>query len=323
MVAKQHKILIVDDEELNAEFLRILLQKKGYATLVADGGALALELIRKENPDLVLLDAMMPEIDGFEVCRRLRAQTRTKLLPIIMVTALQSEEDENRALNAGADDFLSKPVNTFELHSRIRSLLRIKTLHDELAEVQTLRDSLTQMIVHDLKNPLTGIMGCCELLLLLQDSMTPEQLSLVKKIEDNTMTIAKMTNEIIDVSRMEENKLNLKRESFSVREVLEANVSELQIMLKKYQLNCEIEADPGLPLIYADRDIFHRVVANLLYNAIKHSFPKGLIKIRALKSTDRMTISIEDNGEGIPAEYRDKIFEKFAQSDQRVHCHSL
>ncbi len=317
MSAEKPKILIVDDEDLNIEFLKALLRKKGFEIVTADGGSKALEMINSNKPDLILLDAMMPSPDGFEVCRQLRQNSKTKLLPIIMVTALQSEEDEEKALTAGADDFLSKPINTFELYSRIRSLLRIKLLNDELIEIQALRDSLTQMIIHDLKNPLTGIMGCCELLMLMKDSMSSDQAVLVKKIEDNTAVIANMTNEILDVSRLEENKLQLKRSSFSIEEVFKANVNEFQVMLKKHGVECEIESNSGLPEITADRDIFNRIIANLLFNAIKHSIHRGKIQLKAEKKSNRFDFAVIDQGEGIPAEYLEKIFEKFAQAEMK------
>ncbi|HNL27206.1 MAG TPA: response regulator, partial [bacterium] len=250
MKKQHHQILVVDDEELNVRFLSQFLIRKGFAAITAHSGEEALALVASESPDLVLLDAMMPQMDGFEVCRRLRANPETALLPVVMVTALQRPEDEAHALDAGADDFLPKPINYTELMSRIRSLMRIKDLHDELRtnqdaleekhdqllQLQHLRESLTQMLVHDLKNPLTGIMGCTELLTMLSENMTEKQISILKKLEDNTGTLLKMVTELLDVSRMEENKLVIRPEAVSVKEVFMHNIGELEYMIEKYQL---------------------------------------------------------------------------------------
>lgn len=331
MKKQHHQILVVDDEELNVRFLSQFLIRKGFAAITAHSGEEALALVASESPDLVLLDAMMPQMDGFEVCRRLRANPETALLPVVMVTALQRPEDEAHALDAGADDFLPKPINYTELMSRIRSLMRIKDLHDELRtnqdaleekhdqllQLQHLRESLTQMLVHDLKNPLTGIMGCTELLTMLSENMTEKQVSILKKLEDNTGTLLKMVTELLDVSRMEENKLVIRPEAVSVKEVFIHNIGELEYMIEKYQLVMDMHLRDENAMVWADRDLLMRIIANLLFNAIKHSQKGGKLTLTCewQAAEHRMYFAVADTGEGIPAEYLEKIFEKFSQVD--------
>ena len=331
MDEKKHKILIVDDEELNVRFLSTFLQRKGYEISVASTGVEALQQIEKIKPDVVLLDAMMPEMDGFEVCRQLRKNPETHLLPVIMVTALHSIEDEVRALEAGSDDFLPKPINNLELMARLRSLLRIKTLHDQLRdskkeleeknqkliELQGLRDSLTQMIVHDLKNPLTGIMGCSELLQMMPENLSERQLSIIKKMDESASVIQKMITDILDISRMEENKVKLRKEPFHITEILDANLNELAYMMQKSGISGQMDVSKDVPMISADKDMIHRVVANLLHNAVKHSVKGGKILLSARYEPEhlRLNVIVKDDGEGIAPEYTEKIFEKFAQAD--------
>ena len=331
MKKQHHQILVVDDEELNVRFLSQFLIRKGFAAITAHSGEEALALVASESPDLVLLDAMMPQMDGFEVCRRLRANPETALLPVVMVTALQRPEDEAHALDAGADDFLPKPINYTELMSRIRSLMRIKDLHDELRtnqdaleekhdqllQLQHLRESLTQMLVHDLKNPLTGIMGCTELLTMLSENMTEKQISILKKLEDNTGTLLKMVTELLDVSRMEENKLVIRPEAVSVKEVFMHNIGELEYMIEKYQLVMDMHLSDDNAMVWADRDLLMRIIANLLFNAIKHSQKGGKLTLTCewQAAEHRMYFAVADTGEGIPVEYLEKIFEKFSQVD--------
>ncbi len=129
------RILVVDDTPMNVKLLAGILVGHGYDVITATSGSAALALVAKERPDLVLLDVVMPEMSGYEACRRLRAEEATRLLPIIMVTALDPGEERIKGIEAGADDFLTKPINQPELLARVRSLLRIKALHDELGEL--------------------------------------------------------------------------------------------------------------------------------------------------------------------------------------------
>jgi len=126
------KILVVDDVAMNVKLLADLLAVKGYATCTATSGPQALERIASEHPDLVLLDVMMPGMSGYEVCRAIRADPAHAMLPVVLVTALDPAEERAKGLDAGADDFLSKPVSQAELLARVRSLLRIKALYDEV-----------------------------------------------------------------------------------------------------------------------------------------------------------------------------------------------
>src|SRR5213593_1821049 len=137
------KILVVDDTAVNVKLLADLLGVKGYAVVTAASGKDALEKVETEKPDLVLLDVMMPGMTGYEVCRKLRQNPATAMLPVVMVTALDPGQERVKGIEAGADDFLSKPINQPELLARVRSLLRVKTLHDQLS---ALNRSLEQRV---------------------------------------------------------------------------------------------------------------------------------------------------------------------------------
>ena len=144
------RILVVDDTPMNVKLLEGVLTGHGYAVITAPSGAAALERVRAEQPDLVLLDVVMPEMSGYEVCRRLRAEEATRLLPVVMVTALDPATERVKGIEVGADDFLTKPINQPELLARVRSLLRILALHGELEELnrtleQRVRDQVAQL----------------------------------------------------------------------------------------------------------------------------------------------------------------------------------
>jgi putative two-component system response regulator len=182
-------LLIVDDEERNIRLLKALLAPQNYNLREAVNGEEALRRIAEDPPDMVLLDVMMPKINGFEVCRRLKQDEKTKTIPVILVTALSEKQHRVQALEAGADDFISKPVDQTELTVRVKSLLRIKSYQDEISdklreiaaknarllELEKVRDGLSHMIVHDLRNPLTVISTYLQLSALDAENLSEPQ----------------------------------------------------------------------------------------------------------------------------------------------------
>jgi len=157
-VPRKNKILVVDDVAVNVQLLTTYLTSVGYDVFTARDGQEALDKVSETQPDLILLDVMMPKLNGFEVCDRLKSDPTTKIIPVIMVTALNEIEDKIKATEAGADDFVSKPFNKLELLTRVKSLLRIKQLHDELRakvrELEQARERLRQLAITD---GLTGL----------------------------------------------------------------------------------------------------------------------------------------------------------------------
>ena len=195
---KVPKIVIVDDEERNIRLLKAMLLSEEYQLTGVLSGKEALESLDEINPDLILLDVMMPEIDGFEVCSLIKQDEKTRAIPVIIVTALDEKEHKIKAMEAGADDFLRKPVDRTELIIRVKSLLRIKSYHNELLdsfkeiakknsklqELEKSKEGLTHVITHDLRNPLKAISGKIEHLLNNGSGLSAKQRDEMKNCLD-------------------------------------------------------------------------------------------------------------------------------------------
>ncbi|MCX7920211.1 MAG: response regulator [bacterium] len=328
-------VLVVDDIEQNVTLLEAYLKLEGYRVIKAYNGEEALQKVEQDPPDIILLDIMMPGIDGYEVCSRLKNDPKTQFIPIVMVTALQDIEDKIKGIEVGADDFISKPFNKEELFTRVKSLLRIKRLNDalqesyrtvaeqnqKLIELAQLKDGLTHMIVHDLKNPLTAIMGYLRIVTSNMLGEVPEKQ--VKPLNDayrNSEYLLNMIANLLDISRMEEGQLKLKYETFPLREIVEQNLESLKILAEPDNKTLSMDIPDNLPPLNADKGLLYRVLTNLISNAIKHTYPnEGQVKVTAsFNPQDQMIqVNVIDNGEGIPKEYQDKIFDKFTQVETK------
>jgi len=324
------KILIVDDEKKNIKLLKGMLFSENYKLLEACSGEEALDLVPAIQPDLILLDVMMPGISGFKVCRQLKQNDKTKTIPIVMVTALREKEHRMKALEAGADDFLSKPVDHTELVIRIKSLLRIKSYHDELLdsyteiaeknekllELEKIKEGLTHMIIHDLRNPLGALSGFIELTLFDKQNLSKDQLELIQGCASSCHDLKDMVQSLLDIHKMEEGKLELKKEEIHLGEVIDSTMRQFALKANTKQVALHFHKPDRLPMIPVDRSLMKRVIANLLNNAIRHTNTEGTVTITAQHPQENgcLHIRVGDTGDGLAPEYHQKVFDKFEQA---------
>ena len=324
-------ILVVDDDQRNVRLVDSILRSHGYAVVHAFDGDEALQMVDDRRPDLLLLDVMMPKMSGFEVCSTLRARPGTQLLPIIMVTALNALEDKVRGLELGADDFLTKPINRSELIAKVRSILRVKALQDEverqrkeleaanreLLTIQRFKESMSQMVVHDLKNPLAGIMGNIQLIQMQGTQLPPGRLGeLLQRSLDSARQLARMIQNILEVAKLEEQKMPVRREAVSLADVIAEQTSELMSLSARDGIRLESIVPRDLPPVDADRALLGRILANLLSNAFKHTPAGGRIVVESRIEASDVVLSVSDTGEGIPEELLPYIFEKFVAGEK-------
>ena len=202
-------VLIIDDDPNNFDVIETILSEQDYQLHYAASGQEAIASLDIFDPDLILLDVMMPGIDGIEVCRQIKAMSKWQAVPIVMVTALSTKSDLANCLTAGADDFISKPVNAIELRARVHSMLRIKHQYDDLQSLLKLREDMVKMVVHDLRNPLAGILVGLELLKRIDYPREKQQTKLAT-LDYCAQEIQVLIDDLLQISLLEfgKNRLN-------------------------------------------------------------------------------------------------------------------
>jgi len=326
---KNPVVLVVDDERRNIKLLEAFLAKENYNICTALSGESALQLVSEVRPDIILLDVMMPGIDGFEVCRRLKANEKTRAIPVVMVTALKEKEHQVRAMKAGADDFLSKPVDHMELLVRVKSLLRIKAYHDELIyryqeiakkneklqALQKTKDGLTHMIVHDLRNPLTAISGHLELILMEKEKVSGGNVEKIEKCLNYCRDLDCLIQSLLDIYKMEEGKLELNKVITDPVKLINEEVNQFLWKARSKNIALNVRPKSDACSVFVDQRLIKRVIDNLITNALRHTPAGGEINVdmSLIPENKVFCINVRDNGDGVPSQFRRKIFERFEQ----------
>jgi signal transduction histidine kinase len=322
-------ILVADDVAPNVDMLCDQLATHGFRTLTASDGPSALAAAFAGQPDLCILDVAMPAGDlgvddkatGYEVCRRLKRDPRTKNMPVIFISALNDNNDRVQAIEAGGDDFLTKPHNRLVLGARVRSLLKHKDASDALEgalrtqdELAKSRDDLMRMIVHDLKTPLTAVLATLEMVVDGDYGPLKEpQRAALADAERQAEDLLALIQNLLEVTKVEESKIVLTPEPIAPAAFLSEMVFDWQARFQQEGATASIEVADDAPVFHADKALMKRVFANLLQNALTHS-PLGVhVRLRARKDGDGILFTIADNGPGIPKEYHELIFRKFEQ----------
>ncbi len=334
---EKKSVLIVDDEPNGFDVIEAHLYREDYDLAYLSSGIEALSHLDTINPDVILLDVMMPKMDGIEVCRQIKSNPQRKHIPIIMVTALNSKEDLARAFEAGADDFLTKPVSGIELRARVRSMLRIKQQYDALQAVLDLRQDLSNMIVHDLRNPLTKIIAGGSL--LLESELDEEDIKGIQLILSAGRQLNSMVNDLLILTKMESGKMVLNLVEVDLNELLTTALSEFSGVAASKQINLKIQLSEPSNFIYIDANLVRRVIDNLLSNALKFSGRHSTIILQTtylepitfeesqqtsacinsdednpttfIKVKKQAVIRLIDEGPGISEDLKQRIFDKY------------
>ena len=346
----ENLVLVVDDDGLNREVLKQQLSSAGYPVVTAADGEEGWARFQSSAPSLVLLDIQMPGLDGLEVLRRIREQNTD--VALIMMTAYGSEKIAVQAMKRGADDYLIKPFQPWQVvplvkenlekthlrrlskqllahlrESNARLLEKYRALEAKNVDVQEayrrlqeagdMQRQMTSMIVHDLKNPLNVMLISIDLLASdFGDMLTDSQQGILRSANLASQQMLHLITNLLKVQRLEDGKMPVNLENLDLLQVLKLTLRQAQPLADQSDVALSFSVDDDLPFVRADVDLTSRVVANLLDNALKFTPIDGQVVVSAQVRGDEAIVSVADSGPGVPADQSERIFEKFAQIDQ-------
>lgn len=328
-------ILIVDDTPLNLKILGNILRKEGFQVHISDKGKPAIEIAVERQPDLILLDVEMPEMDGFEVCRILKSNVLTASIPVVFVTGKTGTEDILKGFKLGGVDYIAKPYNPAELLARVKTHVELKRSREDIAlrkiierqlreakekaeELNRLKSSLLGNMSHEFRTPLIGIIGFSE---LLQESLNENELQhMASCINKSGKRLLSTLNSILSLSDLEAGKLTPRLESYPINPLLQQVLTLFEWEIKDKKLLLDVCLPEVSPVVITDKLFLEQVLIYLVGNAIKYT-QQGSITISVCRceredGSKRVNIAVTDTGIGIEEGQKKLIFEEFRQASE-------
>jgi two-component system sensor histidine kinase/response regulator len=315
IVNSDYKILIVDDIVSNVLLLKVLLTKEGFNVVTAMSGREALEVVERENPSLILLDVMMPDMDGFEVSSRLKATPVYNEIPIIFLTALNGVTDIVKGFQKGGNDFISKPFNKEELIIRVThqlSMVAAKRIIEEKTEElrRTImgRDKLYSVIAHDLRGPMGSIKMVLNLMILKLSpaSIEEEMYNMLRMANQTTEEVFSLLDNLLKWTKSQIGRLNVVYQDVDLQEVAAGVIEIFSMMARMKEIGIRL-ISPESAMVYADIDMIKTVLRNLLSNALKFSSVDSEIVVEVVDGDREITVNVIDHGCGISEEDQHKL----------------
>lgn len=315
MSDSKQTILVVDDERVNVNLLNEILSDE-YRIKVALNGKQAIDRTESSpKPDLILLDIKMPELDGYEVCRKLNQNPETAEIPIIFITMLSNTEDEKKGLEIGAVDYITKPFNAAIIKARIKTQLRLKRYIEELAnknnELVRLNDSKNRffkIIAHDLRSPIGAIHSLNEMLYKKHNDYDNEQINEILKLlcESSKRTFGLLEN-LLEWSKAESGQLTVQLETIDLNKVIYEVIELMSTLFKEKAVKLLFDINENCSVI-SDKNIINTVLRNLLSNALKFSHPQQEVRISLFQENGHAIIKIIDQGIGMEQNKIEDLF---------------
>jgi DNA-binding response OmpR family regulator len=318
MIDKKRKILIVDDTPEDLDVLYGLLQNE-YQLFAAPAGVIALQIAKNQIPDLILLDIMMPEMDGYEVCKKLKADEKTRDIPIIFITAKVETDDEVKGFDVGGVDYITKPFSPPAVLARVKAHLALKREKELLIEIMQLKEDVERITHHDLKNPLTILMSLPRL--IAKNNLTEKQRNQLNKISAAGVKLLNILNHSLNLYKMEQGTYVVKTEPIDIIRIIDDILHENRHDIRFKSANIEVKINDAPVsvmkcfIVPGEELLFYSMLANLLKNALEATPKNETIKIALLDKNDYI-ISIHNQG-AVPAEIRENFFEKYTTSGKK------
>jgi signal transduction histidine kinase len=318
-----NRVLIVDDSADDIEMLERFLAGEDTVIRGLQDSTEAERAFAEFEPDLVLLDLHMPRLDGFEILRRLRdARSRLGFLPVVVLTGDLGQVARNSALDLGADDFLTKPLDRQEVVLRVRNLLATRRLHVELARAYRHKSEFLASMSHELRTQLSSIIGFSELLMYDQPGKFTEakRQEFLAQINSSGRYLMSLTSDILDLSKVEAGQMVLRIENAVVADILRGVVSTMEPLAAKKAIRLEADG-AAAGQVPADMGKLNQMLLNLVSNAVKFTPEGGSVRIRAQRLAAAVEISVSDTGIGIGVSDQEHLFEEFRRLDSASEKH--
>ena len=311
----EFKLLVVDDVQTNVLLLKALLSKDGYGILVANNGQEALEVIRNENPDLILLDVMMPGMDGFEVAERLKSEEYRCEIPIIFLTALDDTQSIVNGFKLGAGDFISKPFRKEELMVRIKHQLSlvaarriIEEKNEELRKTIAGRDKMYSVIAHDLRSPMASMKMLLNTIMMSveKDTIDPDIFDMLEMSNKTSEEVFSLLDNLLKWTKSQLGKLTVIPQKLDISGLADGVVEVMNSVAEVKHIKL-IRTDHESFFVYVDIEMIKSVLRNLISNAVKFSNPDSEIKVGIKAEDGKVIVSVTDSGKGIKKEDQHKL----------------
>ena len=311
----EFKLLVVDDVQTNVLLLKALLGKEGYGVLVANNGQEALEVIRNENPDLILLDVMMPGMDGFEVAERLKSEEFRCEIPIIFLTALDDTQSIVNGFKLGVGDFISKPFRKEELMVRIKHQLSlvaarriIEEKNEELRKTIAGRDKMYSVIAHDLRSPMASMKMLLNTIMMSveKDKIDPDIFDMLEMSNKTSEEVFSLLDNLLKWTKSQLGKLTVIPQKLDISGLAEGVVEVMNSVAEVKHIKL-IRTDHESFFVYVDIEMIKSILRNLISNAVKFSNPDSEIKVGIKAEDGKVIVSVTDSGKGIKKEDQHKL----------------
>lgn len=311
----EFKLLVVDDVQTNVLLLKALLGKEGYGILVANNGQEALEVIRNENPDLILLDVMMPGMDGFEVAERLKSEEFRCEIPIIFLTALDDTQSIVNGFKLGVGDFISKPFRKEELMVRIKHQLSlvaarriIEEKNEELRKTMAGRDKMYSVIAHDLRSPMASMKMLLNTIMMSveKDKIDPDIFDMLEMSNKTSEEVFSLLDNLLKWTKSQLGKLTVIPQKLDISGLADGVVEVMNSVAEVKHIKL-IRTDHESFFVYVDIEMIKSILRNLISNAVKFSNPDSEIKVGIKAEDGKVIVSVTDSGKGIKKEDQHKL----------------
>lgn len=314
-LAAEYKVLIVDDVPTNVMLVQAILKKEGYTLLTCDNGPKALKIAQEKHPNLILLDIMMPEMDGYEVLQHLKSNPDTNDIPVIIMSALSDMQSIVKGYQLGAIEYVTKPFQREELLKRVAhrfELFSIKRIKAELENTIESRDTLYSVIAHDLRSPLGSLKMMINAVLLMVDrkALGEEVFEMLQMINKTSEEIFLLLDNLLKWAKNRLNRQQIYKQQTDLNGII-ASTAEIYIPMAKQKGVTIITNDISSKLIgTVDIEMLKTVMRNLISNALKYSFDGGSITIRTRIDGDSIVVSVKDTGTGIKLDDQNKLLKQ-------------